>query len=304
MAQEPGDTASTDTALPVQVRYSWKEQSAFGRWDGKEAPPQLALRGSSGPLVEGLQWRARTWEDLGDDVAKRLREELLSSSIISVRTIDGRESFVLVQEDEMPLKPDLIRSLPVRDILEYWSLLKPEQRQAFLEKRASLLAPGELGDLMVRMDDDGKIDDDMFERCAGIFHAFSSLENRVIAALEEGRPHQAAALVFGERFDSLGRLLDRVLEEPGAAGPAAEQMTDVDRYLVLMCGQQLCDQLRLKAPDFWASYGPQVANLAARLGGRTVLRTRLASAGPDQMPEFIDWFDKWFLRRVQAEVTA
>lgn len=204
----------------------------------------------------------------------------------------------------MPLKPELMRSLPVRDILQFWSLLKPEQRQAFLEKRAHLLAPSQVSELMVRLDDTRGTGDDMFQRCAGVFHSFASLETRVLDALAAGRLGQAAAWVFGERFDSLGSLLDKVNEEVSPAGASGEAVSNVDRYLILMSGQQLCDELSRQAPDFWQAYAVQSAKLEARLAKRADVRRRLEDSDPAGLSDYLGWFDKWFLRRVAPEAGA
>jgi hypothetical protein len=294
----PEDETDADTVLPAQLRFSWRTGDADGRWDGREGPSTLTLAGAAGPIADGLRWRPGQWERLDPSVSAAMREELISSSFISVRTSDGRESRVLVQEDEMPLKPELMHSLPVRDILQYWSLLKPEQRQAFLERRAHLLAPVQVSELMVRLGDHRAPEDDMFQRCAGVFHSFASLETRVLDALSAGRTGQAAAWVFGERFDSLGRLLDKVLEAKAAPTPVSESLSDVDRYLILMSGQQLVDELQKKQPEFWHGYAVQSEKLRLRLAKRGDIRRRLEAADPAGLPGFLDWFDKWFLRRV------
>jgi hypothetical protein len=239
---------------------------------------------------------------LAAEIAARLANELASTSIVTVRGEDGSECKVLVQEEDMALKPELLRTLPVRDILQYWSLLKPEQRQAFLDSRAQLLSPGELGGLMAVIDDGERLGNDMFERCAGVFHAFAQLEARVFGALKDERPRQATALMFGERFDSLGTVLERVLkgEEAGTGG---HDMNEVDRYLVLLCAVQLCEKVRRDAPDFWNEYRTQAEFVLKRLQERSSLRTALC-ATDSKMPPFMDWFDRWFLKRAEPAVLA
>jgi hypothetical protein len=243
-------------------------------------------------------FRPGLWEPLSEAVAERLAAELKSSSIITVRTGAGCESRVLVQEEDMPLKPELLRMLPVRDILQYWSLLKAEQRQAFLDSRAAQLAPNELGALMAVVDEGVRLGNDIFERCAGVFHAFAQLEGRIFDALTSKRPSQAAALMFGERFDSLGTVLDRVLKGEDSAA-VGQEMTDVDRYLVLLCAVQLCDKVRLTTPEFWDDYAAQAASIQRRLVQRDSLRSSLCTHDAAEMPLFMDWFDKWFVKQAQ-----
>lgn len=298
--RDPDDTVDIDAVLPVQVRFSWRTGVAEARWDGAKQE-QVEIRGAGPVIAAGIVLPRGVWTALHVTASEGLRGELVSSSFLTVRVSDGREARVLVQEDDMPLKPELLQSLPVHDILQYWSLLKPEQRQAFLEKRAHLLAPAEASQVMVRLDERDVVPDDMFQRCAGVFHSFASLETRVRDALAAKRVGQAAAWVFGERFDSLGSLLERVSADTGVQGDA---LSDVDRYLILMSGQQLCNELRRDEPEFWASYPPQATRLQERLARRTEVRRRLQSAGSGDMEAFLDWFDKWFLRRVTPEAGA
>ncbi len=299
----PEDEQKEDACLPVQVRFSWKTREAGAQWDGGEQSPLLTLCGTGGPFGAPLTLRRREWGALPKETADGLAGELVSTSIVTVRTEDGRESKVLVQEEEMTLKPELLRTLPVRDILQYWSLLKPEQRQAFLDSRAEQLSPGELGGLMAAVDDGGRLGNDIFERCAGVFHAFAQLEARVFEALDEQRPRQAAALLFGERFDSLGTVLGRVLKGEEAAA-AVQDMSDVDRYLVLLCAVQLCAKVRQQEPDFWGDYRAQAETIVRRLDERTTLREALFKQDPVDMPAFMDWFDRWFLKRAEPVVQA
>jgi hypothetical protein len=292
------DEPPDEVVLPLQVRFSWKSREASVRWDGIRPSPPLVLCGTGGPLGPSYTWPSREWQQLDAAVAEGLATELTSTSILTVRADDGRESPVLVQEEDMPLKPELLRTLPVRDILQYWSLLKPEQRQAFLDSRAEQLSPNELGGLMAPVADDARLGNDIFERCAGVFHAFAQLEARVFEALEAKRPRQAAALMFGERFDSLGTVLDRVLRGDDAPTDSGE-MDEVDRYLVLLCAVQLTERIRKDAPDFWEDYRAQAEGIAQRLRERTMLRTALTAQDPAEMPTFLDWFDTWFLKRAE-----
>lgn len=297
-AVTPEDDPDTDAILPVQVRFSWKSGEASARWEAGKLSPGITFLSSSGPLGAPVALAKREWQVLPSETSAQLKEELKSSSIITARADDGRECKVLVQEEDMPLKPELSRVLPVRDILQYWSLLKPEQRLAFLDSRAPLLSPADLGGLMAVVDDGATLGNDIFERCAGVFHAFAQLESRVCDALDESRSRQAAALMFGERFDSLPTVLDRVLKgEDGAGG--AQELSAVDRYLVMMCAVQLCDRVRGLAQDFWKEYSRQAEAVSAKLAQRAVIRDQLCESDPGQMPAFMDWFDAWFLKRAE-----
>jgi hypothetical protein len=219
---------------------------------------------------------------------------------LTVVVADRPEGRVLVQEEDMALKPELLRRLPIRDILHYWALLRPEQRQVFLESRVHLLSPKEAFAIPRATGDLASAPNDMFERCAGIFHAFSAFEAKLDAAISENHSQQAAALLFGERFDSLPTVLSRVLREHVEVGSADDdRLDDVDRYLVLMCAEQICRAARSKHEEFWAGYLTQARALEERVGERQSIRQRLADTAPPAMPGFLDWFDKWFLKRAE-----
>jgi len=149
----------------------------------------------------------------------------------------------------------------------------------------------------------GPSENDMFARCAGVFQAFSTLENRIGEAIEAGHTHQAAALLFGERFDSLGTLLDRVLRE-GTDLADEDRLDDIDSYLVLMCAQQLSKVVADGYQLLWSEYEQQVSLLNERLSRRAALRERLIATDPLQMGAFLDWFDHWFLLRARPVESA
>lgn len=289
------EESALEDVLPVQVRFDWKSGGAWVLWQGRH-PASLQLAGTGGPLGERIEITSRDWTPLPADSATALRRELTSTSIVRVGTTDDREAMVLVQEEGMELKPELARTLPVRDILMYWALLKAEQRQAFIERRLGELSPGEASQVMAPLDDGQKVGNDIFEQSAGIFHAFAMLKQRIDEALDDQRPHQASALLLGERFDSLPTVLTRL-----SAGrrPASDdsRLSDVERYLILMCAAQLTEHVQARAPQFWADNVVQVKLLDEALAGRIELREALCASDPAGMPAFMDWFDGWFLKR-------
>jgi hypothetical protein len=297
-APDPEESAIDKNALPVQIRFSWKDKNAFGFWDGKKPSPAIALKSAGVALGEGLRWPPREWTALPVALSVRIAEELRSLSLITVILADGREGPILVQEEGMSLKPDLTRTLPVSDILEYWSLLKPEQRQAFLDGRIDLLGPKDPSGANPPPTCSVGIQNDMFQRCAGIFHAFAILERRVKEALTAKHEAQATALLFGQRFDSLGTVLQRVLrDESGDTTPDSFDL--INRYLVLMCAQQLISTVRVEASEFWRKFPDQATAILERLSERSEVRDRIVSIDPQKLPDFMDWFDRWFLRKAE-----
>nr|MBA2359442.1 hypothetical protein [Actinomycetota bacterium] len=137
----------------------------------------------------------------------------------------------------------------------------------------------------------------LFDRFAGIFHAFGCLERTVKEALDSKNERDAAYRLFGKKYDSLGTLLDKV--------PSDGDRDDVDRYVILLCAQQLCSELDRAYPDYWRAHRSDVGQLEERLRSASGIRERLVAKDPNDMPGFLEWFDRWFLRRTASvEVDA
>ena len=137
-----------------------------------------------------------------------------------------------------------------------------------------------------------------FDRFAGIFLAFGCLERAVRASLTKGGSRRDAEYrLFGEKYDSLGNLLNRVVKE------AAEDKGDlVEQYVMALCAKQLERELRREYPEFWGEYSSDVKKLRERIDVALSVRQRLVARDPKEMPAFLKWFDDWFLRRATPVV--
>jgi hypothetical protein len=201
---------------------------------------------------------------------------------------------LLVQEEGMSHKPSLLTELSAAEILRYWSLLTVEQRAAFLEARAPELALLGQGADLVAATRLIASQDTMFDRFAGIFHAFGCLERTVHKALEQGNEREATYRLFGKKYDSLGNLLTRILH--------AEAHADaVDRYVIVLCAKQLCSEVKARWPDFWREHAADGAELTRLFEQARPIREALISKDPGEMSPFLDWFDEWFLRRQKTQ---
>jgi hypothetical protein len=185
--------------------------------------------------------------------------------------------------------------LSTADILRYWSLLSFDQRAAFLEAKS--LEKGlaqEDADLIARV----KIEytqQTFFDRFAGVFHAFSCLENDVREKLNAGRESEADYRIFGKKYDSLGTLVERVFADKAL-------VDDVERYVLLLCARQMLRELGREYPDFWRRRRPEVQLLEDGLQRVMEVRDRLLrTENAKDMPAFLDWFDGWFLRRSRPQ---
>jgi hypothetical protein len=215
----------------------------------------------------------------------------MSTSLLQVVGEGPEPGLLLVQEEGMSHRPSLLLELSAADILRYWALLSVEQRAAFIEARAKIA--GDDDPLIAKLAP-LPIETTLFDRFAGIFHAFSCLEDRVREALDAQKTREADYRLFGKKYDSLGRLLERVLADAGAAtGDRVEQ------YVVTLCTRQLLRELGRSYPEYWAEHRDDVKGLESQLGEASSLRAALA-AGHAEMPAFLDWFERWFLKRAAA----
>jgi hypothetical protein len=129
------------------------------------------------------------WTTLPHTQAKLIEELLNATSVVDVSTDEGPLFRILIQEEDMAHKPSMLLTLTAEEILRYWSLLSAEQREAFINDRASDLAIGTEISLPAQK---LRGEETMFDRFAGIFHAFGRLEHHT--AFQE-------LAKFAENFD-------------------------------------------------------------------------------------------------------
>lgn len=290
--EDEGTAASGGTRL--RVRYRWDTGAAEAYWDDPKPSPALRVEAQGEELFGLAALPGRAWTALPEDDARRLGVLLKSASFLTVHGEAATPGVLLVQEEGMSHKPLLLTELSAADILRYWSLLTVEQRAAFLEARAPELALlGQGADLVTaaRLVADEAT---MFDRFAGIFHAFGCLERTVHEALLQGNEREAIYRLFGKKYDSLGNLLGRILEGKGHADA-------VDRYVIVLCARQLCAEVRARWPDFWREHRADGNELERLFEEARPLREALVAKAPDEMGPFLVWFDEWFLRRARRQ---
>jgi hypothetical protein len=288
-AEDEGTASGGGTQLVV--RYRWDRKEATVLWGGEMLSPALSVEHGGLRILALDQLPSREWVDLGVEDAERLRQTLISTSLLQVSGEGPEPGLLLVQEEGMSHRPSLLLDLSAADILRYWALLSVEQRAAFIEARARIA--GDDDPLMAKLAP-LPVETTLFDRFAGVFHAFGCLEERVREALDDSKTREADYRLFGKKYDSLGSLLDRVLEEVrSGAGDRVEQ------YVVTLCARQLLRELGRGYPEYWAEHRDDVKGLEAQLADAASLRTALAG-GHAEMPAFLDWFERWFLRRAEA----
>jgi hypothetical protein len=286
------EQAAPSGGTPLNLRYHWDRAYAEGFWDASGQAPDLRLSARGVVLGTVPELPSRTWTGLTPDMTHLIGEILEETSLFEVQYGD-KTALLLVQEEGMSHKPSLLLQLSASDILKYWSLLTPAQRAAFLEARAPDFASTQVGaDLVAK----AKItfeSDTLFDRFAGFFHAFGCLERAVRSALREGREKEASYRLFGKKYDSLGSLLDRMASDAQSGDP-------VDRYLILLCAKQLCQEVAGDYAEYWDAHTADAKVLKEKFQALSTLRDALLAQDPDRLPAFLEWFDTWFLKRATA----
>jgi hypothetical protein len=227
--------------------------------------------------------RPRTggWTNFPGETASQVADLLRSSSFLLLRHARG-DWRVLVREENMGHRPSLLLELTPEEILEYWALLTPEQRASFLEVHVGGAHEG----LPVKGRERLIARDTLFDRFAGIYHAFGCLRRHVEEAIAAEREAEADTRLFGKKYDSLPSLLEKTFAQ-----------TDGDpiaRYVTFLCAQQLRAGLGRRHPAFFRGRRQQAAHLEALLTRLADLRPAAGSVDA----EFLEWFETAFLREV------
>lgn len=287
--EDEGCTSSGGTLL--MVRYTWNQRKAEVMWGGASPSPKISVEHGGVCLFQVDALEPHTWVVLPAEDAARLEKTLISTSLLEVRGEKPEPGLLLVQEEGMSHRPSLLLDLSPSEILRYWSLLSVEQRAAFIESHARIR--GEEDPLLATVVPQ-PAQESLFDRFAGIFHAFSCLEERVRQALEDQKTKEADYRLFGKKYDSLGSLLGRVL-----ADVEKGRGDRVEQYVLGLCAKQTLRALKNAYPDYWAEHDSDTRELNTQL--KALMRTRdgLAAANAE-MPKFLEWFEKWFLRKAEA----
>jgi len=286
---------------PLTVRHLWNHNRTEYFWEDVGRPPAFAILSSAGSLVERLEpVVTNKWTALAVETSTRFAEVLRGTSFLEVSVEGGAPSIILIREEGMAHKPSLLFSLTAEEILRYWSLLSPEQREAFLSDtvRSLFVAEGVVAPGLKTP----APQDSIFDRFAGIFHAFARLEEHVRRAIEAGHMKEAEYRLFGRKYDSLPSLLDKVINE---------SETDlVNRYVTLLTAKQLLDSLRRQAAGdtryeiFLSEHSRQQKDLQAKLNYSEKLRGQFEFGKSDEKERFFRWFERMFLTEAKPQSTA
>ncbi len=305
-AEDEGVAVSGGSKL--SLRYAWHTGVAEAYWHDRTNCNTLRVRDGDLDMFSVADLPAMQWVKLPSETAELLRQVLPRTSMLAVVDDDETTGFILVQEEGMWKKPSVLLSLSVADILKYWSILDTDQRNAFLESRLSDLLSSRDGSELVAKACTMEKDAGVFAKFSGYFQAFSCLEKTIQSALEAKRDQDALFRLFGTNYDSLTSLLNRLTRNPSLAEtpldstvaiPVQGVEDPVDRYIIALCARQMINQLRTatRRLDFWEQYKTEVRDLDELMAKAQLSRDSIRMDGDNEMPAFLEWFERWFLKR-------
>ena len=280
--------------LPVTLRFDWRVGTLSYFWESRPGgnPKSFRVASAGSPVAEVTDPVFEQWKALGAD-PDHLRSLLRAGSFLDVSADGMPPQRVLVQETGMEDRPSLLRELSPEQILEFWSMLTTEQQDAFLEWEITrlVLPTGEGEDTSSRDPADVT---SMFDRFAGIFHAFSCLEERLDESLDRGDvsgERRAIYRLFGKRHDSLGSLINKLLEDTAS--------DRVNRYVSLLCARQVAQWVRDAYPKFASAHVGELEELDARLAKVQELRETFDFGSKDETDRFFAWFEEMFFSPIK-----
>jgi hypothetical protein len=286
------DEPIDELAGRLTLRFNWASGKLDYFWEKRRGsnPSRATViaQGVTKFIIESI--RFDQWVELPPAAAQAIQQLLKSTSLVEVRIESGASFRILIQEEGMAHKPSILLSLSAEEILQYWSLLSPEQREAFIDSRAADLAAGTETNLPLLKLAGG---DSMFDRFAGIFHAFGRLEHHVNEALQAKRDNEAVYRLFGQKYDSLPSLIDKVAGD--------EHADRVNRYVTLLCARQVLQRLEKKYPDFHTQHQAEFHRLAEQLKIIDQVQAGFTFDTPAERQKFFDWFGRMFFMEIPVK---
>lgn len=285
--QPTEDAECRPVPVDISLRYDWSTRTFAYRIDD-DSTEAFAIAEPGGRLLGSiLNPRPGEWVACDAGLADQVRQLLESTSFLEVQHEKGCWR-ILVREEGMNHRPSLLLTLTPEEILMYWSLLSPAQQEQFILEK--LVADAQLEGITVDRGNRYAVQDTIFDRFAGIYHAFGRLRGHVVDSIEDDHLREADARLFGAKYDSLPVLLEKV--------QGRRDQDPVVRYVTFLCAQQLRDEISSEYPDFWRRRLRDASRLDELLKEILVVRAQLDLSQDPEADEFLAWFESMFLRRV------
>jgi hypothetical protein len=137
--------------------------------------------------------------------------------------------------------------------------------------------------------------DTVFDRFAGVYHAFEQLIKHVNDAIASGRDKEAESRMFGAKYDSLPLLLKKTIDRKDG--------DDVMNYITFLCAKQTKKRIAKAHPEFMKANRKDARVLNDLLKQLPMIRSKLSPQITDST-QFLDWYEKMFLRMIQQSDTG
>ena len=282
--ESAGETdEATEVFVDVSLQFDWRVDTLSYRIDGAAADP-FNIAALDGQVLARIDHPTPgRWIKCSKEASSRVRSLLASTSLVELTNPHGAWR-VLIREDGIAHRPSLIAALTPEEILMYWSLLSPEQREAFIEKKmqAEARQEGLTTSANNRLIAEGTV----FDQFSGVYHAFGRLSQHVEGAIARGNDREAEARLFGAKYDSLPVLLGRLLDRE-ASDPAMD-------YVTFLCAKQVRDRVRRKHRQFWKDYKKVAGQLDEQLARLPAIQDLLLPDDPER-ERFLEWYRRMFM---------
>lgn len=73
----------------------------------------------------------------------------------------------------------------------------------------------------------------------------------------------------------------------------------IDQYVTLLCACQLLQEMGREHPTFWEKHKSNVLETQETLKNIDRIRSAMLEKDPIILPDFLGWFEKWFLQRAK-----
>ncbi len=269
----------------VSIRYHWGERALAVRVERDIALPIEVMDISGRPLFTIQHGDVERWFLCDGNAATAVSKSLKSSSFVQVRHGNAHWR-VLVREEGMAHRPSILSELSPEEILEYWSLLSAEERAAFIERHAAF--DQEIEGIPATQRESLGTGDTLFDRYAGVYHAFGCLRRTVEKALEDGHLEVVEMRLLGAKYDSLPELLRKTLERKDG--------DPVLRYVTFLTAKQLRRSLDKRHRQFLRDRKLLVRELDRLIAAGVNRRDELFTHDEDQTRAFLEWFEPVFLK--------
>ena len=278
--------------IDISFRFNWTEEKLEYRAE-RSCQDQIIVCEPGGVCLFKIDSIiSDTWVDCGEEAARKVQHLLVSTSFLEIKHIKGTWR-VLVREEGMNHRPSLLINLTPEEILMYWSLLSPAQQEYFIMEKLSKAAT--LQGLAAGDSNRYITSDTVFDRFAGVYHAFEQLIDHVNDSIASGRDKEAESRLFGAKYDSLPVLLKKTITR--------EDGDDVMKYITFLCAKQTKKRIAKAHPDFLRIHRKDSKDLNDQLKQLPIIRNKLAHQIEDSTL-FLDWYEKMFLQMIEQPDTG